>query len=998
MEKHRRTIFAVLLIAIMLLPMGSMSGKGGDADIGSNIPSRAAPQYKGIKYAIITTEQLARSFEPLKEWRSQTGLRSEIFTIDGPGSVIEGIEGRDPAERLFNFISSLYEDSEGSLEYVLLGGDSDIIPVRYLHANASRWGYDDDYLSDVYYSSPSTPWDLDGDGIYGEREDIEAFGVENLSFPLKVGRFPVDTIEESSRMVTRLIDYESSPEEGNWTERGVISSSLMDRPNIPDDPETPEDEGFNAYKDNAYKAFANYTLRYIPRSLDIIQAHDYERYEGGFYNLSVDHLDDSTLPTLISNGCSFFTFAGQSFYDVDAGNSPPLAYSLAHYRVDSGTVPGASGYGLALTYEDVWNLSNGNRLPVVYISSCDSANFSDPGDRSLEGLVYAPDGGAICFIGSTGVSWRGEGEDYSLGNWYLISRFWDRMMLTNRPGDSLYWLKQDYVRTKWGEFATKEVFLIELYTYNFMGDPALRAWIGEPAVVRIQNTSSEHYAGGDTFDLRVTNRFGSPVANAEVTFYLNTTGEVFSSVTGPDGRAAVSTSFSSGGTGKITVTGRNIIPEVMEVTISDQPMDLYVDGDSLGLAPLPLTEGAEARLSVNVSNIGGRDAVSVRVVVVPEQLTTDPLDWPEPVSEIVMDLAAAETRTLEFLLQPFRSWAYLSVGIVPPEGEINIENNVGTLKIDVNARPRFLSTGILEMQEDQEGGGTFDLSEMVYDPDNDPVTLVYGIGTGAPDWCRIEGHILFVNPPVNWSGTFDVPLRVSDLLSQDTRTVTIFVSPVNDPPSLSGLESNYELMVDRPFTLVMRTVDAEGEAVRVSVASDLEGLEISGNTLRFLPYPDDVGVHNVSLHVSDPSGGNMTYNITFTILPNSGNLYFQEPSVHLPDAKVGREFRYTIRIGGDLSKNATFSDDSPLFEIDETTGEIHFTPSSSDTGEHWVTITVRAGNETVSRTFLLKIVEPTERDMTILWILGIVAALLLAGILLILLWRGPQVEQYGLEE
>ena len=147
MEKHRRTIFAVLLIAIMLLPMGSMSGKGGDADIGSNIPSRAAPQYKGIKYAIITTEQLARSFEPLKEWRSQTGLRSEIFTIDGPGSVIEGIEGRDPAERLFNFISSLYEDSEGSLEYVLLGGDSDIIPVRYLHANASRWGYDDDYLS-----------------------------------------------------------------------------------------------------------------------------------------------------------------------------------------------------------------------------------------------------------------------------------------------------------------------------------------------------------------------------------------------------------------------------------------------------------------------------------------------------------------------------------------------------------------------------------------------------------------------------------------------------------------------------------------------------------------------------------------------------------------------------------------------------------------------------------------------------------------------------------
>ena len=994
-----RTFGAILIIVSLLIQVPIITSSGnsiGTSEVETRSLKDVLPQ--SLKYAIITTEDLSDEFQDLAIWRSSTGLKAEIFTIDGQDSILSGRSGADDAESLFEAIKEIYGSSGGSLEYLLLGGDSEIIPTRYLWANASRWGYDDTYLSDVYYSSPETEWDADGDGRYGERDDIEIIGIENISFPLKVGRFPVSNSTEALRMVRNVIEYESAPEPGNWTGKGVIATSLMERPNVLNDPNTTEDEGFDPYKDNAYKAYANYTKRYLPRALDLIEFHDYTEYEGGLYSNTTDGFNVGDIPAALNEGCSFFSFAGQSYYDIDYGHSPPIAYSLAQYIDPNGLSSGGGAFAEALTYEDNWNLTNGGKMPVVYMSSCDSVNFSSPGDTSLENMVYAPNGGAICLIGSTGVSWRGEGVDYSLGNWYMISKFWQNMIGTQMPGDTLYWLKQHYIDSKWDEIATKEVLLIELYTYNLLGDPAIHAWIGDPVELTVSTANSDLYAGGDIHTVRATNPMGSPLPNLIVTLYLEETDEVFTALTGPDGYADVRTSFSAGGNVSVSVIGKNYIPHSSNIIALDEPMDLEVDENSISISQLPLTEGATATLSFSIKNVGGRDAENVTVMVMPGDAPDDINDWDLPYHSAIIAINKGETVDIDVTVDPLRSWKRISVGVISSQVENDLMNNIGSLVLDVNARPRFLSIGLLEMEEDTPGGGIFDLSEKVYDPDDDERTLSYSLATGSPEWCVIEGHDLRITPPSNWSGTFDITLRVSDGLSEDITTASIFVSPVNDPPRIVGIQSNYTASVDIPFSIVLQMTDVEGGPLEISLNTTLERLRISGNSLRMVPYSEDIGTYFVQLRIKDDQGGNATYSFMLEIMAPSGRLHFSEPSIHLPDARTGSKFNYKINIEGDLVSGARFSDDTHLFDIDPETGEIEFEPSGSDIGEHWITITVVTGNITIERTFHLEIREGQEENTTLYLILGLIVAILLLAVIGVIFWSGPKVEQYGLEE
>jgi hypothetical protein len=963
----------------------------GEGEENALPPTRNLPVTK-LDHLIITTPELRNSFETLAIWRSQMGLRSTVVTLDQITT-----PGDDEAESLFNYITQVHRSQSGPLQYVLLGGDSELIPTRYLHANASKFGLDDEYLSDVYYSSPGLDWDYDNDGIYGEREDIEAIGVENISFPIKVGRVPVKTEEEAVRFVTRTTIYETDPPEGDWFGKGIISSSVMDTPNRFDDPGTPQDEGYNAYKDNGYKAVENYTMAYIPRSLDITQIHDYTEYEGGKYSGENDTLKADTLPSLISNGSAFFTFAGQSFYDVEYPVSPALAYSLAHWFDDTGTAtPPSLGFQPALSYADNWNLTNGNMLPVVYISSCDSANFSDPDGLDLSNMLYAPNGGAICFIGSTGISWRGEGVDYSLGNWYLMSRFFQNYMSNNRPGDSLFTLKEQYLEQKWDEIASKEPILVGLYTYNFLGDPALRSWIGQPRELNVQAGEETIFAGGDTFEITVRDPLGTPIAGASVAITSSLTAHVFTAVTGPDGKAEVWTEFTAGASGKVTVTNRNTIPHIMNITILDQPANLMVDPASLSFSPNRPSEGKPLNITGTVKNIGGKDLTDVTVSLFSGEIT-DITDLPESIETIVVDIPIDGSADIQFEVLPLRSWEKVWIVAHPILDEIQFEDNIAVLDVPVNARPRFFPTQYYELEEDDPGPVLFNLSKNVFDPDDDPLT--FSLEEGAPNWIELTSNgTLIVIPPRNWTGIMTLDVKVSDGLAFDETQIDIFVTPVNDAPALVEIQPHYDAVVDSPFTLRIDIFDAEGDEVDVQLISDDLQLSFIGNLIRFVPYPEDIGAHEVELVITDVLGANRSYTFTIEVSEPSQKLYFTQPSVHLPTAYVGKSYSHTIGIDGDLADGAEFSVNSSLVTIDQATGEITFKPTSDDIGEHWIKVTVTNGNVTITKSFILEIEEEKGIPNAVFWALGIGIVLLIAIIIGLYLWSGPSVEQYGLEE
>ncbi len=102
--------------------------------------------------------------------------------------------------------------------------------------------------------------------------------------------------------------------------------------------------------------------------------------------------------------------------------------------------------------------------------------------------------------------------------------------------------------------------------------------------------------------------------------------------------------------------------------------------------------------------------------------------------------------------------------------------------------PKFTSTISATLQED--GQGTVILSDYVDDPDSKVSDLVFTITDVNSIDFAINNNKLTITPAQNWYGQRTVTVTVTDETGlSDQTTLTVTVTPVNDPPVLSGLPS-----------------------------------------------------------------------------------------------------------------------------------------------------------------------------------------------------------------
>lgn len=197
--------------------------------VGGSLADPAQP----CDYVIITSRALHAAFEPLAEWRRGQGLAVGIFDVE---DIIAAYDGRlpsvgsDDATRLRNFLIDAYAtwaNSDHPLRYVLLGGDTEIIPARSMYVRAGIYETDAAHplVSDAYYAGLDGTWDTDGDGHYGEgtveNGGTGAAGEEaDLYAELFVGRVPVNELDsgavdqEARNWVTKVLTYEDDPHAG----------------------------------------------------------------------------------------------------------------------------------------------------------------------------------------------------------------------------------------------------------------------------------------------------------------------------------------------------------------------------------------------------------------------------------------------------------------------------------------------------------------------------------------------------------------------------------------------------------------------------------------------------------------------------------------------------------------------------------------------------------------------------------------------------------------
>ncbi len=91
--------------------------------------------------------------------------------------------GRDLAERVREMIK--YYHKLG-VRWVLLVGDSDVIPIRYAKINA-YYQYGNEIPTDLYYADLDGDWDSNGNGVFGELTDNP-----DLIADVFVGRLPIN--------------------------------------------------------------------------------------------------------------------------------------------------------------------------------------------------------------------------------------------------------------------------------------------------------------------------------------------------------------------------------------------------------------------------------------------------------------------------------------------------------------------------------------------------------------------------------------------------------------------------------------------------------------------------------------------------------------------------------------------------------------------------------------------------------------------------------------
>ncbi len=152
---------------------------------------------------IIITDAVSEAFfTDFINWKSAQGISAATFITADIYSEYDGVNDQ---EKLKNFILdayTVYSGTDTPLEYVILGGDDEIVPIRTIYISTGANTVDNAMPSDLYYGCLDDNWDNNGNGIYGEVEDNADIIPE-----VTVARFPAETELEFNNIFSKTQFY-----------------------------------------------------------------------------------------------------------------------------------------------------------------------------------------------------------------------------------------------------------------------------------------------------------------------------------------------------------------------------------------------------------------------------------------------------------------------------------------------------------------------------------------------------------------------------------------------------------------------------------------------------------------------------------------------------------------------------------------------------------------------------------------------------------------------
>jgi hypothetical protein len=871
-----------------------------------------APFVLGLTYAAIGPQMFSEEVQPLLEWKTQKGVLAHYFPFDSENG-FKDFPGRDKQESIRNFLVSLKGQNK-DLKWLLLVGDGEIIPSRNTFINGdARNGSDDPdnyVLSDYYYTGLNSTWDTNGNGIFGE--DIYGVLDEYDWLPsLYVGRLPASNERELEHLVQKQLRYERDPAPGSWTSSTLLVGSLMDRPNTPNNPLTLPDEGFDSYKDNAYELVMK-VRGDLPHHVLPLELYDYELEVYGGYNQLFDILNRSSFTSHYEMGFSTVLLACHG--DTN-GN-------CTSYLGESGGKRDYWGdYQDYFDYNTAETITNGERLPLLYISSCASLNFTEVDDTNMERVLRNPNGGAIAIIGASKDTFRGEyspEENYtsSYGNWWQAREFFNLMYGGHpRPGEALYMQKWNYIQHVFTErdYSIEEfrMFYNNNLAYNLLGDPEGPIWTDVPREMEV-DLPDPFYQDNGTFKATVRDKVtGDPLKGAILTLMDPSDPSVYY-VTRSDGTGTFAFDIALTGLNDllVTVTSDGAIPLVKDLGVGSRwnvRVDPLVEYD-----PSPPTSRRLMDAAFTVLNTG---LSTIRNITLTVTLSS------------VLDGSAAPVTEVKLIpsIGPGNSFVQHFTRFTAFEGENRLEAKADIIGFPnremsdddnkvivtfvanepVSVAPKGFPEGITTMEDTplSEVIGNLNLSSYIKDLDQYPqkVTTRVEVLSGKVNTTLSSGMVLDVMPEKDWYGNVSLRIEASDGPTTAFGTMDITVLPVNDPPEFLSVPYEIEAREDRPYSFLVSILDVDSEGLELTLSSG--GYDINSSrdgqvhtfNITFLPDNSLVGDNKLTIDVVDGSGGDASWDINLRVGPTN-----DPPTVIAPPLLTTRPGR-TLMIDLDIT-------------------------------------------------------------------------------------------------
>jgi Peptidase family C25/Propeptide_C25 len=431
-------------------------------------PAKVAP-FCGEEMLVITSPALEPAANALASAKQAQGYFAKVkLTGSAPGQI------GTTKEQIQSFIrGELTGNCLVRPQYVVLLGNTDAVPTFLVPCTQGGSVANCNVASDLPYS-------LDGVG-------------SDLFADVMLGRIPATDPANAAAVVSKIVNYENTmpaPAGDDFYKHATVTGYFQPQrvcvldagksgtPNC-----NPDNGAVNGHLEIVYSNHRD--VRGFTLTSDrILRAMTAESYE-------VDRLwttdDDKVTPEQYYDNTDIPFNLRRPQLAWDAGTEDLLgAYNGGRFLIlhrDHGWPDGWAAP--TLSSDNIPQLSNGSKLPVVFGIDCSSATFDNPANPSfVEEQIELPTNGAVAGFGDTR-------ESPSFPNNHMALGFFDALFPgtvgnfgsstpTRRLGDVLLSGKA-YMATQQGlDFQGAGDTYKEHYLYHLLGDPSMQMWAATP--------------------------------------------------------------------------------------------------------------------------------------------------------------------------------------------------------------------------------------------------------------------------------------------------------------------------------------------------------------------------------------------------------------------------------------------------------------------------------------------------------------------------------------